>query len=214
MIILSLGGSLINPGKIDTAYLKEFRKFVLASKEKFIIVCGGGALAREYMSAARTLCPSITDVDWYGIEATWLNANLVWRLFHLPPREVFRVPVKSGFQKVLIASGWKPGFSTDYCAVMWAIKNNAKVIYNLTNTDYVYDKDPKKFKSAPLKTLAWNDYLKLIGTWKSGLHSPFDPVASAKAKKHGIKVIILNGKKLNNLHRALTGKSFVGTVIE
>jgi uridylate kinase len=215
MIVLSLGGSLINPGTIDISYLKKFKKFILDSKEKFVIVCGGGALARQYMSAAKALCPRVTDIDWYGIQATWMNANLIWRLFHLRPREVFKEPVKARFQKVLCASGWKPGFSSDGDAVLWAIKNNVDTVYNLTNVDYVYDKDPRKYKSAkPLKHVFWKDYIKSIGKYKPGMHAPFDPVASNIAKNHKIKVVIINGKKLNNLHRALSGKSFVGTVIE
>ena len=135
--------------------------------------------------------------------------------FKIPTR---RVPIKKGATYPVLTQIFPmiPYFFTPKLyPTPNPIKNNAKTVYNLTNTDYVYDKDPKKSKSAkPLKHLKWGDYLKLIGKWKSGLHSPFDPIASAKAKKHRLKVVILNGKKLNNLHRAISGKSFVGTVIE
>lgn len=214
MKVLSLGGSLINPGEIDVSFLKKFRKLILQSKDKFIIVCGGGALAREYMSASKEVCPYVPDVDWFGIEATWMNANLVWRLFHMMPREVFKEPVKCSFQKVLIASGWKPGFTSDGDAVLWAVRNNVDTVFNLTNTDYVYDKDPNKYKSAkPIKQISWKDYLKHVGKYKPGMHVPFDPVASKLAMRHDIKVIIINGRKLNNLARAFAGKPFIGTVI-
>jgi len=206
MIVLSLGGSIINPGEIDISFLKKFKKFI--SSEKFIVVCGGGAVARQYLSAAGSL--SRNNADKVGIAATMLNAGLVGHAFGVQAQS----EPKRSRSGIIVAGGWKPGNSTDYCAVMWAVKNKVKTVYNLTNIDYVHDKDPK-FKSAkPLKRLSWDEYLKLVGKWESGLHSPFDPVASRAAKKHNIKVVILNGKKLNNLHRALSNKSFVGTVIE
>lgn len=208
MIVLSLGGSLINPGSVDVSYLNSFKKMILSSKEKCVIVCGGGVVARQYIRAASVL--SKTDADRVGIAATMLNASLLGHAFG---SKVQSIPRKTG-GRLTVAGGWNPGNSTDYCAVMWAVKNDVKTVYNLTNIDYVYDKDPQKFRSAkPLKDLAWDDYLELVGKWKSGLHSPFDPVASRAAKRHGIKVVILDGKKLNNLHRALSGRSFVGTVI-
>jgi len=85
----------------------------------------------------------------------------------------------------------------------------------LTNVDYVYDKDPKKFKSAkPFKEISWKDYLKLIEQkWIPGMSGPFDPIASKLAQKFKFKVIILNGRKLKNLENYLTNKNFQGTII-
>ena len=103
------------------------------------------------------------------------------------------------FKKVLVAAGWLPGCSTDYDAVLWAKKLGAKYVVNLTNTDYVYTKDPKKFKDAvPLKKLSWSEYKKLISVkWSAGLSTPFDPVASRAAEKSRLKVLLINGKRLN-----------------
>jgi len=85
----------------------------------------------------------------------------------------------------------------------------------LTNVDYVYDKDPNKFKSAkPFKEISWKDYLKLIEQkWIPGMSAPFDPIASKLAQKFKFKVIILNGRKLKNLENYLENKNFTGTII-
>jgi uridylate kinase len=92
---------------------------------------------------------------------------------------------------------------------------NSDTIINLTNIDYVYDKDPNKFKDAkPFKEISWKDYLKLIEQkWIPGLSAPFDPIASKLAQKFKFKVVILNGKKIKNLKNYLENKKFTGTII-
>jgi len=44
--------------------------------------------------------------------------------------------------------GWKPGWSTDYDAVIMAKNISADAIINMSNIDYVYDSDPKKNRNA------------------------------------------------------------------
>jgi len=212
LVVVSLGGSIVNPGEIDVAFLKKFRRFVMDSPHRFVVVVGGGRPARQYMSAARVFTDR--DVDWFGIEATWLNANLLWAVFQQSPKRVFAVPEKVRFRKVLCACGWKPGVSTDYDAVLWAELYNAKTVYNLTDIEYVYDRNPDKTGAKPLPKLSWSQYHDLVGPWKPGMHVPFDPKAAKRAEQKKICVVTMNGRKLVNVRRAMEGKSFVGTVIE
>ena len=53
LVVISLGGSLIVPEKVDVKFLKEFKKIILKNtkKHKFVIVCGGGSIARKYIQA-------------------------------------------------------------------------------------------------------------------------------------------------------------------
>jgi uridylate kinase len=46
------------------------------------------------------------------------------------------------------------------------------------------------------------------------MNKPFDPIASKLAEKSKIKVVIMNGKNIENFTACLEGKDFVGTVIE
>jgi uridylate kinase len=119
-------------------------------------------------------------------------------------------------KKIIIAAGWQPGCSSDKDAVLWAKNCGAKTVINLTNTDYIYDKDPKKFKNAkPLKNLKWSQYRKMVGNkWIPRMHAPFDPIASRLAEKWGIKVVIMQGTDLNNCQNFLEGKKFKGSVIK
>ncbi|HLD97225.1 MAG TPA: UMP kinase, partial [Candidatus Nanoarchaeia archaeon] len=118
-------------------------------------------------------------------------------------------------EKVVVAAGWKPGRSTDYIAVMLAKNLGAKTVINLTNTDYVYDKDPSKFDDAkPLHEVSWKDFRKLIGVskWSPGLNTPFDPVAAKVAEKLKLRVAVM-GKDMQNLENFMVGKQFTGTLI-
>jgi len=86
---------------------------------------------------------------------------------------------------VLIAGGWKPGWSTDFDAVLLAKQLNVSTIINISNIDHVHDKDPKKFSDAKkIKSISWQDFRKITGNeWKAGLSLPFDPIAAKEAEK-------------------------------
>jgi uridylate kinase len=54
----------------------------------------------------------------------------------------------------------------------------------------------------------------MVGSvWTPGANLPFDPIASAKAEKAGMKVVCAAGRDLDNLVAILDGKRFVGTII-
>lgn len=219
--VLSLGGSLIVPGDIDIAFLKAFRAFILrrAAKDRFCIITGGGRTARNYAHAAKAVAHLHgEDLDWLGIHATRLNAHLIRTIFRdvAHPRIVKNPTEPPAFtEDVLVAAGWRPGCSTDYDAVLLAEKIGARQVVNLTNTDYVYDKDPRAHKDAkPIKEISWADFRAMVGdAWDPGMNVPFDPVASKHAAKLGLEVFIVNGKDIANLGKVLDGKRFTGTVI-
>ena len=219
-LILSLGGSLIAPDKPDYFFLREFKNFVISrlDKYRFVIVCGGGKTASYYVQAAgRVSRMSDESLDWIGIMATRLNAHLVKTAFGSYAEEmIIHDPTKKlAFKKnIVIAAGWKPGWSTDYDAVLLAKQLKAKQVINMSNIDYVYDKDPRKFSDArPIESISWGDFRKIIGSkWTAGLNAPFDPIAAKEAEKFGLKAAVI-GKNLKNLESCIEGKEFKGTII-
>ena len=55
IVVISLGGSIIVPDKINVEFLKDFKKLIndfVEKGNKAIIVCGGGKTARLYQNAA------------------------------------------------------------------------------------------------------------------------------------------------------------------
>jgi uridylate kinase len=222
-VVISLGGSIIVPEDINTDFLKKFRKLILdfiRKGNRAVIVCGGGRLARKYSEAAQKINNvSDDELDWIGIKATVLNAELVKSMFgRLAYEKVVNEPNKhiSTDKKIIIGSGWKPGWSTDYDAVLLAKQLRAKRIINLSNIEYVYDKDPKKYSSAKkIESLSWADFQKIVGTkWKPSANLPFDPVATKLAKEWNMEVIIAKGTDIENLKNILLQKEYKGTTIK
>lgn len=222
-IVLSLGGSLIMPSeRVNVPFLKKFRQLILGYTVRgyrFIIVTGGGDTARRYQRAAHTVTRvSTDDLDWIGIAATKLNAELVRSVFgNHAYEQVLHTPTKrvTTRKKVLIGSGWKPGCSSDKDAVMLAHAYGAKRVINMSNIPYVYTADPRKSKSAtPIKEMTWDELLQITGrTWKPGAHVPFDPEAAKIAQRQGISVIVCNGKNLANLSHIISQRPYRGTTI-
>jgi uridylate kinase len=222
-MVFSLGGSLIYPKEIDVDYLKKFRKLILdgvSAGKRFGIVCGGGSICRYYMEKGkeiRTL--ENEEVDRIGIGVTRANAWFVRELFGSIAHEEVIIDYSKDLQtdkSIVIGAGWKPGCSTDKDAVLLAEKYNADTVVNLTNVDYVYDKDPRKFDDAkPFEKMTWSDFKGIVGgKWKAGMNLPFDPVAAQLAEELSMKVVIINGNEIANLKKFLSGEAFKGTVIQ
>ena len=221
--IISLGGSLIVPGEIDTKFVKKFARMIvkeLARRHRFFIVTGGGATARKYIRALKKLGSHIPpeDLDWIGIAATRMNAQFLSSIFgRHARRHLITDPSerKTDLKKINLVSGWKPGWSTDYVAVRLAQTYGSRTVVNLSNIDYVYDADPRINKKAKkFERMTWREYQKQFGTkWDPGANFPFDPVADKLAKKLKLPVVVMNGARLKNFQNFLKGKKFVGTTI-
>ncbi len=224
IVVLSLGGSMINGSAgFNLEFLKDFKKFILDQVKagyRFVIVCGGGRVCREYQTAAKVVgVNKNVDLDWIGIYTTHFNASFMKMLFgSLSQEEVLKKETdKIKWNKALLFSGgWKPGHSTDFDAVMLAKKYGAKTVINLSNIEYVYDKDPNQFADAKkIENIGWKDFRKIVGSkWVPGANLPFDPIASKEAEKLGLKVVVMNGNNLKELDRVLKGENeIIGTVI-
>lgn len=223
--VLSLGGSIVAPDKPDCEFLSAFKEAVEAyldedSERRLIIVTGGGAPARIYQNAARQVCDGIEDrkLDWLGIRSTHLNGELVKAVFQDYAEDTLVTNPTSDIvfsKRILVAAGWKPGFSTDTDAVYLAEKFGARLIINLSNIARVYTDDPKKNPDArPLDSISWDDFIAMVGTkWVPGKNTPFDPIASQKARDLGIKVICADGREIENTMAILRGDEFYGTII-
>jgi len=222
-VILSLGGSLIIPGGVVAMdFLRKFRNLIiklLKRNYRFVIITGGGDINRLYNRAAKEIVRvKDVDLDWLGIAVTKVNAELLRIVFSKEayPRVIFdpRTRIRTR-KKIIVASGWIPGCSSDKDAVLWAENLKADKVFNLSNIDYVYDKDPRKYQGAkPIKSISWHDFRKIIGTkWSPKRSVPFDPIAAELAGRLRLKVVVLNGKNIKNLGKCLEGGKFKGTLI-
>ena len=223
--ILDLGGSIVAPDHIDTEFIKKFRDFLVSWLEedysrKAILIIGGGGAARKYQTAYRDIDPTHTDdeQDWIGIAATRLNGQLLRGVFkdYCKDDVIIDPKIQGEFKgRVMVAAGWKPGFSTDYDSVVLANRFGAKTVLSLSNIAKIYTADPNIDPEAkPVDNMSWDEYKLLCGDeWTPGKNIPFDPVATKLAASSGIKVIAAAGKDLDNLAKIFKGEKFFGTTI-
>ncbi|RLE41944.1 UMP kinase [Candidatus Woesearchaeota archaeon] len=218
VVVIKLGGSVIVSESIKVKFLNRFKLMLegFLYKYRFVIVCGGGSLCRTYQEGARLLnVHSEEDLDKIGVRSTMLNAELVRAMFgEYAHREIcynhFR---RVRFKDVLVCSGWRPGHSSDFGAVMFGRKYRSKLLINLTDVPYVYDKDPKRFTDAkPFGKIKIEDYLRLIDSkFSPGMNVPFDPVAAKMVPKN-MQIVVV--KELENVEKLLNGEPFDGTILE
>ena len=224
-IVLSVGGSLVAPkGGIETDFLSKFYNLIKEKTEKgwrFVIVIGGGGTARFYQDAAREVTDvSDEDLDWLGIHSTRLNGHLIRTIFRdIANPEMVTDPSKIAadwHEPVLVAAGWRPGWSTDFVATRIATELRVGTVINLSDIDSLYSEDPKKNPDAtPIASINWPDFRQMVGDkWDPGMSVPFDPVASRLAHETNIRVILAHGKDFENLEAILGGEEFSGTVIQ
>jgi uridylate kinase len=223
-IVVSVGGSLIVPDEVDITFLRALRTLIsekVSAGFSFYIITGGGKLARKWRDAAKEINPdtSTDDLDWIGIAATRVNAELVRAIFAdetIPPVILDTRSAVESASPLVFAGGVKTGNSSDWAAVEAARAVGAKKLVNLSNIDYVYTADPRMNPDAQkVENISWADFRKLIPSeWNPGLSSPFDPIAAKEAEAMGLEVAVINGAKLEEFSNYLDGKPFVGTIIK
>jgi uridylate kinase len=184
------------------------------------LVVGGGGPARTWQKAYKAVAGDVAsdEADKIGIMATRLNAQLLRALYaDLCKLDVIYNPTQvSEFpSRIMVAAGWKPGFSTDNDAVLLAERFAAKTIVNISNIAQVYTDDPRTNADAkPVDAISWADFRKMVGDeWVPGKNTPFDPIASKHAQNSGITVLCIGGKDIANIKNTLTGRAFFGTKI-
>lgn len=223
VIVLSLGGSLIIPDDINTKYLKNFKKIILRNinKYKFIIVCGGGSIARKYIASLKEEKINEKLQSLSGISATRMNARFMNYFFNINPEhgiphtmEILRKYVKE--QDVIFCGAleYKPNQTSDSTAAEIA-KKFRTIFINLTNVSGLHDKNPLEHKDAKfIPKISWKDFDKMASKlkFKPGQHFVLDQTAAKMIMKNRITTYIL-GENMDNLDNLLKNKKFKGTTI-
>lgn len=110
--------------------------------------------------------------------------------------------------KIVICGGGtgNPFFTTDSAAALRALELSCDVLLKATKVDYVYDKDPEKFKDA--KSFRRISYDEVFRQELEVMDlSAIDLCARSK-----LPVLVFNLKKKGNIAKAVTGEA-VGTLI-
>lgn len=224
VVVLSLGGSLIIPESgIETDYLQQFKKIVLKNtkKYKFIVVCGGGSIARKYISALKEIGMNETFQSFAGISATRMNARFMSYFFN--QNQERGIPHKMRELKRYVrkydvvfcgALEYKPHQTSDSTAAEIARVFKSDFI-NLTDVSGLFDKNPKENKDAKfIPKISWINLNKIVNKikFKPGQHFVIDQTAAKSIMKNKTTAYIL-GKDMKQLDNLLNSKKFRGTII-
>lgn len=108
---------------------------------------------------------------------------------------------------VIFAGGTgSPFFTTDSAAALRALEMNCDVLLKATKVDYVYDKDPMKFKNAKKYTeMTYQEVIeKMLGV--------MDLTCASLCKEGKIPMIVFNLNKKGNIEKVVKGDK-IGTII-
>jgi len=219
-VVVSIGGSVVLSQEADVLFLKNltalFKK--ISDYYKLFVIVGGGTIARRYIQLGRDLGFDEDTLDLIGIDVTRVNARIITNLLAISNKEVPHTTsdALSLDSPIVVMGGTDPRHSTDLVGAELAEKTHAVRFVNATNVDGIYDKDPNTYKDAKqLKEVSINQLIAQYGTtWKAAGKNIFmDEPALEIIKRAKIPTFIVNGKRLDQLEKALTGQSFDGTKI-
>lgn len=214
-IVLKIGGSLVFPDKIDVDLVNNVSKQIasLSKNHEFLMVIGGGSIAREYIRALKGMGKDDTFLDIVGIEASRLNASL----FIAGLGEYAAVEVSKDFNhalstvylgKIPVLGGTHPGHTTDAVSSMLSEFVGADLFLRFTNVDGVYDKDPRKHSDAiKLEKISHEKLLEIVESTKAkaGVNTIIDPLAAKILKRTKIKTVVCGKDELSNIKGIVEG---------
>ena len=220
-VVVSIGGSILVPGNNDAEYIARLASMLkeLSESVRLAVVCGGGKTARYYAETGEELGGDTYQLDILGIGATRLNAQLLALALGDMPDRVPETPEetvsKAEVGRIAVMGGTEPGHTTDAVAMMVASCMDADRVVNATSVDAVYTDDPRKNPEAVRIPEMTIDRLGEIVYKEHGASksSVFDPLGVKIAAEKNIDIMIVDGRNLDELRKAILGQRFDGTFV-
>ena len=224
VVVLKLSGRLFFSDEFDKIVflLKEITK--CQRKLRFVVVAGGGSIARQYIEIAREAGADQASLDELGIAASRLNALVLAKALgrsaanFVPSTlsslvETFEITYRD--KPIVVVGGLQPGQSTNGVGALISEKLQARIFVNATDVDGVYTKDPRIHKSARLLSQVTPEELERILSNESmtaGGYDLMDPIALKLIKRSKIDVRITKCDSAT-LRRLFEENQNVGTQI-
>ena len=188
---------------------------------KFLVVCGGGKIARYYITIGRSLGADESSLDELGIEVTRLNARLLItalgdKAYYKPAESIDEARLASNSYPIVVMGGTHPGQTTDAVAALAAEKIKAARLINATSVDGVYTEDPKTNPGARrIDRMTFKELLEKVvySKMEAGSSFIFDPLGAKLIGRSRIQTAVVFGRDLEQLSNAIRGQPFKGTLI-
>lgn len=216
LIILSVGGSILakelSPDSF-MGYAEALKE--LAQEHEIVVVTGGGAAARDYISVARSTGANEVECDYIGIDITRLNAKLLisalgGAAYPEPPKDYKQAQNVLSSGKIVVMGGVIPGQTTDAVAAILTEYLRADLLVISTAVDGVYSADPRKDPDAvKYETMTAKELVKtvMVTEMKAGSKSPVDPLAAKMIERCNIETIVMEGSDPQNVLRVILKES-------
>lgn len=225
-VVIKLGGSILQneKGEINIELIKNYARTIRQVREMGVevaaVVVGGGSISRRFINYARSLNASEGLCDVVGIQATRLNGYLFIAAmsddaYPVVPQTLDEVAQAHATGKIVVVGGLQPGQSTSAVAALVAERLRANMLLNATDVEGVFTSDPKKDPSAKIiPELNVDEFRDIILSKPhiAGGYELFDMVALRIIERAKIKLVILNGKRPENIIHVLEGEK-IGTCV-
>jgi len=222
--VMSVGGSVFFNDKLRAPEIAKFCEVVnelIREGYSFVLVVGGGKVARVYQAGAKALGANNFELDEVGISITRANAlffthgiDNAWKEVLVDPKQAKTVML---LNKTPIFGGTIPGQTTDAVGALIAELLGADFI-NISNVDGIYSADPNKEPNAKMyKELT---HVKMVSLLKAeasrpGGHSFVDAHAAAILDRSKIRSFFINGDDVENFKSLVRGNiDFKGTLVQ
>lgn len=228
-ILLKLSGEVLeghHGSGIDFKVLDSFCREIGEVKKmgvEIAMVVGGGNFWRYRDFRASGI--DRVHSDYMGMMATVMNGMAIQNVFyqnriksrvlsaiHMPEvvgtyyRDKALGYLEDGKIVICAAGTGSPFFTTDSAAALRALELNCDVLLKATKVDYVYNKDPSKFKNArSFKKISYDEVLKQ----RLGV---MDLVAISLCSEAKLPIVVFNFSKKGNIARVVRGEN-VGSLI-
>lgn len=222
-IAISIGGSILVPDNDDMSFIKQLASTLLelVPNYKFLVVCGGGKIARYYITIGRSLGADESSLDELGIEVTRLNARLLItalgdKAYYKPAESLDEARLAFNSNSIVVMGGTHPGHTTDAVAAMGAERIKANRLINATSVDGVYTEDPKVNPQAKrIDKMSYKELLDkvLYSRVEAGSNFIFDPLGAKLIGRSKIPTAVVNGRDIQQLSNAIRGQPFTGTLV-
>jgi len=228
-VLLKLSGEVLEgdqDGGIDFKFLDVLCKEIAEVKKMGVqvaIVVGGGNFWRfrdfeksgldrvhsDNMGMLATVMNALAlahGFEKYNIDAVPYSAIPMEKICATYMRDTAVETLKKGKIVLCAAGTGSPFFTTDTAAALRALELKCDVLLKATNVDYVYNKDPHKYKNAKKYTkISYEEVLeKQLGV--------MDLSATALCASSRLPVLVFNLLKRGNILKAVKGET-LGTLI-
>lgn len=222
-LVIRVGGSVM-ASPPDPAMVKKYAELLKDLRKRgheVVAVVGGGSLAREMIRVASEMGLKEPEQDEVAISVSRLHASLF--MMRLGEDGCGTVPVSVdeaaeclGRGRIVVLGGLKPGMTTDAVAALVAERVRADLLVKATDQDGVFTKDPRKFPDVKkVDRVGFDELSRLFEAdrHRAGIHQVLDPEAVKILLRSRVRVVVVNGFRVENVLRAVRGEK-VGTLIE